>query len=382
MKRKLLMTASTYSHISNFHLPYLREFQRLGWETHVGCKGIPADAPFIDETIELPFEKRMQSPANFRAARILRGQIQREHYDLIITHTSLAAFFTRLAVKGMRNRLKIINVVHGYLFDDETPAIKRRLLLNAERVTASETDLLLTMNAYDYATAQKYRLGRQVEQIPGMGVDFSKLDQATTEDGARLRRELGIPRDAFVLLYAAEFSERKSQDVLIEAMTRLPKNAVLVLCGTGALLEDCKALADKLGVSERVLFPRQIADMGAWYRMADAAVTSSRSEGLPFNVMEAMHLGLPMVASAVKGHVDLIEDGVTGLLYPYGDAAVCAAQVKRLMDDPVLREKVRIQGEKSVKRYALDRVLPQVMEQYLLLTVEYVGQSYSNSLVV
>lgn len=364
MKRKLLMTASTYSHIRNFHLPYLREFQRLGWKTYVGCKGIPEDAPFIDEAIELPFEKRMQSPANFRAARILHGQIKRERYDLIITHTSLAAFFTRLAVKGMHNRPKIINVVHGYLFDDETPTIKRRLLLNAERVTASETDLLLTMNTYDYAAAQKHRLGRQVEQIPGMGVDFSKLDRATTEDGARLRKELGIPRDAFVLLYAAEFLKRKSQDVLIQAMQYLPQNAVLVLCGTGALLEDCKVLADKLGVSERVLFPGQIADMGAWYRMADAAATPSRSEGLPFNVIEAMHMGLPVVASTVKGHTDLIKGGETGLLYPYGDARACASQVERLMGDVTLRERMRTRARERVAQYSLDAVLSQLMGRY------------------
>ena len=85
--KKLLMTASIYSHIQNFHLPYLREFQRLGWETHVACRGIPADAPHIDRKIELPFEKKMQSPANFRAAKLLRERMRTERYNLIITHT-------------------------------------------------------------------------------------------------------------------------------------------------------------------------------------------------------------------------------------------------------------------------------------------------------
>lgn len=363
MKRKLLMTASTYSHIRNFHLPYLREYQRLGWETHVGCAGIPADAPYIDQAIELPFEKRMQSPANFRAAQILRGLIRREHYDLVITHTSLAAFFTRLAAKGLS--VKLIDVMHGYLFDDSTPALRRRILLSAERVAAPQTDLLLTMNHWDYDTAKKYRLGKKIKMIPGMGVDYHKLDHATKEDGIRLRSELGLSRNAFVLLYAAEFSLRKSQHTLIEAMTHLPRNAVVALCGTGALLDDCKKLASDLNLGSRVLFPGQVTDMGAWYRMADAAATSSRSEGLPFNVMEAMHIGLPVAASAVKGHVDLIEDGETGLLFPYGDAKACAEQVRRLLDKPALREKLRTQARESVAGYALDAVLPKVMELYL-----------------
>ena len=373
MKQKILMTASTYGHIRNFHLPYLREFQRLGWETHVGCRGIPADAPYIDKAIELPFEKRMQSLENLRAARLLRGRIASGHYGLIIAHTALAAFFTRLAVKGLRDRPRLIDVVHGYLFDDDTPAIKKRLLLGAERLTAPETDLLITMNRWDHATANQCKLGKQVEQIPGIGVDFSQLDGSTTSDGARLRKERGVPRDAFVVLYAAEFSKRKSQDVLIRTMQYLPESVVLVLCGAGVTLEGCKALAGKLDVSDRVLFPGQITNMGAWYRMADAAVTASRSEGLPFNVMEAMHMGLPVVASAVKGHTDLIKDGETGLLYPYGDAKSCASQIKRVMENVTLRERLRESAKASVERYALEPVLPQVMEQYLT----FAGRTYN-----
>lgn len=363
MKQKLLMTASTYSHIRNFHLPYLREFRRLGWETHVGCAGISADAPYIDKAIELPFEKQMRSPANFRSAYMLRGAIKRERYDLIITHTSLAAFFTRLAAKGLN--VKLVDVMHGYLFDDDTPARKRMILLAAERMAAPQTDLLLTMNRWDYELAKRCRLGRTIEMIPGMGVDYYRLDCAAQEDGLRLRGELGLSGDAFVLLCAAEFSARKSQHTLIEAMTRLPQNAALVLCGKGALLEKCKKLAADWKLGSRVLFPGQIAEMGTWYRMADAAVTASRSEGLPFNVMEAMHMELPVVASAVKGHVDLIKDGESGLLYPYGDAEACAMQVRRVMDDAALRERLRTQARSCAAGYALDEVLPQVMERYL-----------------
>ena len=364
MKQKILMTASTWSHIRSFHLPYLREFQSLGWETHVGCPGIPADAPQTDETIELPFEKKMSAPANFRAARMLRGKIRAEQYDLIIAHTTLAAFFTRLALKGMKNRPRLVNVVHGYLFDDDSSALKRSALLMAERLTAPETDLLLAMNRYDFDLAKRHRLGKAVAMIPGVGVDFARLDAAAPSDGATLRAELGIAENDFVLLYAAEFSANKSQRVLIEAMTKLPQNAVLVLCGTGKELGSCRALAENLGLGERVRFPGHVSDMARWYRMADVAVTASRKEGLPFNVMESMHCGIPVVASAVKGHTDLITDGVTGLLYPYGDAEACAAQIGRLLKDAALRQKLGEQAREHVAPYGLETVLPQVMELY------------------
>ena len=102
---------------------------------------------------------------------------------------------------------------------------------------------------------------------------------------------------------------------------------------------------------------------------ANAAISASRSEGLPFNIMEAMYTGLPVVASAVKGHEDLIRDGETGLLYPYGDADACARAVLRLLDSPELREKLVRQARENVLQYGLERVLPLVTEQYESLVV-------------
>lgn len=367
MKQKVLFTASTYSHIRNFHLPYLDALRGMGYETHVACAGPPEAAPAVDRLFALPFRKSMRAPDNFRAAGMLRRQIMEENYALVVAHTSLAAFFTRLAMKGMKSRPKSVNMVHGYLFDDATPFLKKRLLLDAERLTAPETDLLLTMNAWDTRTAEACRLGTRVAKVPGVGFDAARLDAATAAGGAALRARYGIPPDAFLLLYAAEFSARKSQRVVIEALRYLPEHVVLALPGQGALLEECKALAERLGLGERVIFPGQASDMPAWYRAADAAVSASRSEGLPFNIMEAMYCALPVAASAVKGHADLIEDGVSGLLYPYGNAAACADRLRRLLDGaPGLGEAARA----AAAPYALAEVKDAVLAQYASLLGE------------
>ena len=180
-----------------------------------------------------------------------------------------------------------------------------------------------------------------------MGVDYAKLDEATEGDGRRLREGLGIASDAFVLFYTAEFSPRKSQQVLIRAIRDLPKSVVLVLCGDGTKREECRALSRELGVSDRVLFSGQVENISIWYRMADACVSSSRSEGLQFNIMEAMHLGLPVIASDVKGDADLIEDGVNGLLYPYGDARACAGCISCLMGNAALREQMTKKADRA-----------------------------------
>jgi glycosyltransferase EpsD len=81
--------------------------------------------------------------------------------------------------------------------------------------------------------------------------------------------------------------------------------------------------------------------------------------------MEAMYMGLPVVASAVKGHMDLIKENETGLLFIYGDSYGCAMQIRRLIEDPALCKRLSANAKSRVGRYSLKEVLPQVMKYYL-----------------
>ena len=360
---KVLFTASTYSHIVNFHRPYLATFRRLGWRVEVACGGAPMEIPEAHRVVYIPFEKEMTSPRNVTAWRQLRRLMREEGYDLVSCHTSLASFFTRMAAAGLKNRPKVACVAHGYLFGEESSAAKNLLLGTAEKLAAPVTDLLLTMNRWDTRYARAHKLGRQIAEIPGIGLDTSRLEPVSEAERAALRAEWGVGKHDLLLLYAAEFSDRKSQQVLIRAMTRLPEQVKLALPGQGDLREACMSLARELGLEGRVRFPGQVR-MAPWYGAADLAVSSSRSEGLPFNIMEAMYCGLPVVASRVKGHTDLLEESEAGLLYPYGDWAACAGCIQDLLLDRELRERLGQRGRRAVEAYTLDRVLPVIMAQY------------------
>ena len=360
---KVLFTASTYSHIVNFHRPYLAAFRQLGWTVEVACGGTPMEIPEAHRVVYIPFEKEMLSPRNITAWRQLRRLMKEERYDLVSCHTSLASFFTRMAVRGLRNRPKVACVAHGYLFGEENSGVKNLLLSTAEGLAAPVTGLLMTMNHWDTQYAEAHQLGRQIVEVPGIGLDTGRLRPVSGEERAALRSEWGIAEGEILLLYAAEFSGRKSQQVLIRAMTRLPERVKLALPGQGSLREAYMALAAQLGVEERVLFPGQV-QMAPWYGAADLAVSASRSEGLPFNIMEAMYCGLPVVASRVKGHTDLLEESGAGLLYPYGDWVACAECIQELLQDPELADRMGERGRQAVEAYTLDRVQPMVMAQY------------------
>ncbi|MDO4515534.1 MAG: glycosyltransferase [Bacillota bacterium] len=361
---KVLYTASTFSHLATFHQPYLQWFAQHGCEVHAAAGQEPRELTGVTHAVSLPFEKRMFSPKNLTAVRQLARLLCAERYDLISTHTSLAAFFTRLAVLlADKGDTVVMNTAHGYLFDTQTPLPKRMLLLGAEKLTAGVTDYVLTMNRQDYATAQRHHLGTQLIQTDGMGIDFSRFQPVCSEEKAQVRTALGVPQDALLLVYAAEFSARKNHRMLIEAMKRLPENIWLLLPGRGALLEDCRSLAKNCGVAERVLFPGFVRGIENCYHASDICVSSSRIEGLPFNIAEAMGCGLPVAATAIKGHEDLVEDQISGRLFPYNDIEGFVQAIGQ-MRNPQIRMRMGAAAQRSVQRFGRKNVFPQLTAVY------------------
>ena len=363
---KILYTASSSAHLESFHLPYLAALRSLGWDVTAASNGTGERLGEGVRFLDVPFTKSFVSLKNLRAAAMLARSIRAERYDVIVTHTSLAAFFTRLGVMlaGKRNA-RVINTVHGYLFDDMSGALRRRVMLAAERLTARVTDDILVMNRCDEAIAKKHRLCRgAVYFIPGMGVDFSRFPPVTPEERRAARAQYALPEGAVALVCAAEFSRRKNQALLLEALALLPENCFLLLPGDGALLEECRARAGALGVAPRCRFPGRLSDVRGALAAADIGVSASRSEGLPFAVMEAMHLSLPCVLTHVKGHEDLLNDTGAGFLVPFGDAQRFADAVRTLSEDAALRAQMGAAAADSVEQYALDRVLPEVLPYF------------------
>ena len=362
--KKLLYIASSFGKLASYHQPYTEWLAQQGYDVHEAAGGEQRALRGVSRYIPLPFEKSMFSPRNFAAVLQLRSLLLRENYAMISLHTSLAAFFARLAVQLLpkSQRPVVMNTAHGYLFDGRTPVLKRTLLLGAERMTAPITDWLLTMNRQDEQIAKRYQLGRHIVPTPGMGIALTRFSPPSPAEKRALRRAMELPENSLVLIYAAEFSGRKNQKMLISAMPELP-NAVLLLPGRGALLDECRVLAQQQDVADRVRFPGFASNIEQYYRAADLCVSSSRSEGLPFNVMEAMACGLPAVLSDVKGHEDLVRSGENGFLFPYDDKNAFIRAVKQAAE-PTFRAQMSAAAVQTATPYGIDAVFPQLTALY------------------
>jgi len=319
MSYKVLICASTISHIMNFHLPYIKYFKEKGFEVHIAVPGneLLENADLVHN---ISMTKKLLSINNVNAILQLRDLYKAYDFDILLTHTTLAGIIGRLAVllSGNKN-IKVIHTVHGYLFWNGCGSIKRLMYYLPELLLRNTTDCIITMNDEDTLTAQKLvKKAGLVEKVPGMGVNSERFIAASESEKTLKRQQLLFSDDAFVIVYAAEFSKRKNHLELIRAMSDIVSkepNVILVLCGTGDMENDILLEVKRRDLQRNVQFMGWCDHMEEIYKACDMAISTSISEGLPFNIIEAQLCGLPVVASNIRGHVDLIKHGESGWLY-------------------------------------------------------------------
>lgn len=351
----MLYVASRASHIRNFHLPYLKYYHDEGWTIHVLAEGAKNIA-WSDRCIDIPFEKKLTSWKNWRTIGQIYRLLQAEKYQVISVHTTLAAFLTRIAVRFYgTNNVKTINTSHGYLFSEKTPPIKRTFYVAAEKLCRPATQLLLVMNEEDYRLAQRYNLSAgTIALIPGMGLPEQAKPAASAQT---IREKFHFQENDVVAVYGAEFSKRKNQQFLINALPAVIQKYPqfkLILAGTGEEWEHCRRLIVQKQLTQNILLPGHVDDMISLFGMAQLAISSSKSEGLPFNIMEALQAGLPVLASRVKGHVDLIEEGKNGYLFDLDNETEFCAKVSLF-----LQKKTSLHlSPRLPEKYWLEHALP------------------------
>lgn len=333
---KILIVASNMVHIKNFHLPYVSAFRDAGHEVSVMASGEGAD-------FNIPFKKRAFSFKNLRLSFLIKRILKKERFDAIFLHTTLAAFWVRFALKGIKSRPTVVNTVHGYLFSEHSSALKRKIYLMAERIVRKKTDYIAVMNKDDLAIARDNKLAlNEPFLIDGMGVNLSRTENAKRHafDG-KLR-----------LVYVGEISKRKNQIFLVKSLLKLD-NAILTLVGDGDERETIEKFAKENGISDRVIITGFTKNVKEHLESADIYVSASTIEGLPFNIMEAMSAKMPIVASDIKGQRDLL---TSDQLYSLNNEEEFVALVRKT----ALGER-----EYDLEKYKIDNALPKNVSIYL-----------------
>lgn len=318
--KNILMIASEASHFKNFHIPYIKMIEERGNTVYTASNG--DFQGFGNVHTRLKFRKKLFHPANIGVILKLSRLINKEGFDAVCTNSTLAGFAGRIAVilAGKKNT-QTIHICHGYLFSDNG-SLRSRVYLFFEKIVRRHTDLLAVMNGEDLEIAQKYSLGKKIVFINGMGVPEERFPAIPSEQISAQRQKLLKEGEEYLFLCVGEFSERKNQKAIIEALSRLDSDTLskcrLILAGEGKLFEECKEFSKELRIEKKIDFIGHCKEMNLLYRSCDCLISASRFEGLPFNVMEALYCGENIIVSDVKGNRDLqAEHG--GEIFPFGD---------------------------------------------------------------
>lgn len=284
---------------------------------------------------------REVAPAtDLRAVPDLVRMLRTLRPDVVHTHSSKAGIVGRVAARraGVPG---VVHTVHGWPFHDHQPASVRWTWRELERRTAALADRLVVVAETDRSKGLSAGIGTPEQYVTvRSGLELEGYGRGRD---CAVRSELGIPANAVVVGAVNRLSPQKDPVSLVRSFAEVARHrpdAWLLIAGDGPLRPAVEAAAVASGVRERVVMAGLRDDVPRLLPAMDVFLSTSRWEGLPRTVLAAMASGVPVVSTPTDGVLDVVQDGVTGLLAPAGDPRALGRAVLRLLDDGVLREAV------------------------------------------
>lgn len=282
---------------------------------------------------------------NLKAIRQIRKIVQDNQYVMVHCHTPIAAACTRLACHKLRKKgLKVYYTAHGFHFYKGAPLKNWLIYYPIEKICAHWTDMLITINTEDYALAQKKLKAKEIEYVPGVGVDIARFANIEFDRNAK-REEIGVPKDAIMLLSVGELNENKNHETVIRALAEINDPSLhYVIAGKGQRKEYLENLVNELGAQVHLLGFRN--DIEQLDKAADLFLLPSFREGLNVSTIEALASGLPVICSEIRGNVDLVKSGITGYLANPHDSHSFADKIKEMLKSGDFSEQCMKEAEK------------------------------------
>ncbi len=368
--KKILFAANLESFFIKFLIPELKWFKENGYEVHVAAKSENIDLPYCDKKFDVDFARGLNLKQNIRSYKQLRKIFQEEHYDIISCHTPFGGAITRYAAKKSHLKdTRIVYMAHGFHFYKGAPLFNWLVFYPVEKYLAKYTDRLITINLDDYEIAKK-KFKTDVYYVKGVGLPEEKFAfDMTKQDKKELRKSLNIKEKDFVMIYPAEINNNKRQKWLINAVEDLlkkNKDMHILLPGKDSMNGECQKLVEEKNLTNQIHFLGFRKDIPQLLKISDLTITTSQREGLPVNVMEAIYVGLPVVATACRGNRDLIKNNKNGYIVDIDNKEDFVKKILKVykMNKKEI-DKIKKEDEKIIQEYLLDNVLKEIIDVHI-----------------
>lgn len=320
---------------------------------------------------------RPLSPLNdLRAFFRIAGEMRRQRPQIIHTHMAKAGLLGRLAAAAYNvtrrraAKARVVHTYHGHVLEGYFSPMMTSIFIGLERLLARITDRIVAISpAIEQELRDHFRIGtaRQYRVIP-LGFDLSPFAAINEATRVRARQDLGIATDADVVCTVGRLTAIKQHDLFLETIARVAQSrpkVIALIAGDGERRDALERSAAKLGIADRVRFLGWRRDLATIYAASDVFLLTSRNEGTPVALIEAMASGIPGVSTDVGGVKDVIASPDFGARAADGDSGALAAQVSRYLADPALRRESGTRARAAVlERYSLDRLVADIIALY------------------
>ena len=286
-----------------------------------------------------------------RAVMEIRALLKKLKPDLVHAHTSKAGLLARFA--GATAGFPVVFTAHTWSFAEGISRKQKFIALPLERlaglgsriITVSESNRLLALSRGVAGERSMTTVWNGIPDTPR---------RADPGFSGRVR-----------ILMVARFAEQKDQALLLRALSGVSEEFEVDFVGEGPMLAQVQNVAQDLGLTDRVNFLGDRSDVAELLARAHIFALSTKWEGLPLSILEAMRAGLPVIASNVGGVSESVEDGVSGFLVPVGDADKFRVGLLKLIRSPELRRDFGRAGRRRYEQdFTLQKMLAKTAEIY------------------
>jgi glycosyltransferase involved in cell wall biosynthesis len=329
-----------------------RAAARRGWRTQTVFDESARDRAWVEDLVAAGAATAFVPARSFAAKRDAIGRLLAEESGPVVLHTHFTSFDVPAALAGRgKGRVSVFWHIHSRARPEAT-VVARNVVKYA--VVGRAVDRILCV-APDIAEAVRRRgAPRRRVQFVANAIDTARFPPVGDAERAAARGRLGLPPEARVLLHFGWDWHRKGGDVFLEAVRLLADEPVLGL--TVGAPEEAREERRRLGLDEAIVIAEPTDDVRTLYAAADVLVASSRAEGMPYAVTEALSSGLPVVATTIPGHtvqadglaacrlVPLDAGEIAGAVrsFLHRDAAAAAREAQAAHDR--IRERMSLEG--------------------------------------
>ena len=360
------ITSFVIGNITAAHSLNMEFYQAANWKDADSLQIVTEEKTYNIKIKSVPIARNPFAKTNLSAYRELVDFVNHESIDYIHCNTPIGGILGRFVGKKCKVK-KVIYQAHGFHFYKGAPRVNWIVYYPIEKWLAHYTDALITINSEDFELAKKnfkLRKNGKVYFVPGVGIDTTQYKFNTIMRETK-RFELGLDEHNVALISMGDLIARKNYDTAIRTIAKANEPKLhYFICGKGPEEEKLKALAERLGVASQIHFLGFRSDIKELLAATDIFLFTTKQEGLPRSMMEAMAAGLPCIASKIRGNTDLLDGTEGGFLCESDDVVAYAEKLKLLANDKALREKMGKNNLTTIQNFSTEIVETEIRKIY------------------